>query len=141
MKAWIKAVSMVFALPLVVVLISADKPGPGPAGAGASLQGAALYKVHCVQCHGQDAKGDGPMAKALKVSPPDLTHISAQNRGHFPLARVEKIIAGEGSIPGAHGTREMPVWAPIFSQILWDQDLGQVRVYNLARYIEEKQVK
>jgi hypothetical protein len=81
------------------------------------------------------------MARSLKVSPPDLTRIATRNGSHFPLARVQKIIAGEVPIPAGHGTREMPVWGPVFSQIVWDQDLGQVRVYNLARYIEEKQAK
>jgi len=35
----------------------------------------------------------------------------------------------------------MPVWGPIFSQIVWDQDLGQIRVYNLAKYLEKMQGK
>ena len=35
----------------------------------------------------------------------------------------------------------MPVWGPIFSQIAWDQDLGQIRVYNLAKYLEKIQAK
>ncbi len=35
----------------------------------------------------------------------------------------------------------MPVWGPIFSQFAWDQDLGKIRVYNLAKRIEEMQVK
>ena len=105
------------------------------------IQGASLYQAHCAVCHGQDAKGGGPMAQSLKTSPPDLTRIASRNRAHFPLARVQKIIAGEIPIPAGHGTREMPVWGPVFSQIVWDQDLGQIRVYNLARYIEQKQVK
>ena len=81
------------------------------------------------------------MAKSLKVSPPDLTHIALRNHSHFPLTRVQKVISGEVPVPAGHGTREMPVWGPVFSQIVWDQDLGQIRVYNLARYIEEKQAK
>ena len=108
---------------------------------GERIQGASLYQAHCAVCHGRDAKGGGPMATSLKVSPPDLTRIAARNGAHFPLARVQKIIAGEIPIPAGHGTREMPVWGPVFSQIVWDQDLGQIRVYNLARYIEQKQVK
>jgi len=108
---------------------------------GERIQGASLYQAHCAVCHGRDAKGGGPMATSLKVSPPDLTRIAARNGAHFPLARVQKIIAGEVPIPAGHGTQEMPVWGPVFSQIVWDQDLGQIRVYNLAKYIEEKQAK
>jgi hypothetical protein len=40
-----------------------------------------------------------------------------------------------------HRTREMPVWGPIFSQVDRDQDLGRVRIDNLARYLESLQTK
>ncbi|HLM99008.1 MAG TPA: cytochrome c [Bryobacteraceae bacterium] len=106
-----------------------------------SIQGPALYAAYCAVCHGKDGKGDGPMAKALKVAPPDLTHLAAHNGGKFPVGRVQKIIGSKEPIPAGHGTREMPVWGPIFSQIAWDQDLGQIRVYNLAQYLEKMQVK
>jgi hypothetical protein len=33
----------------------------------------------------------------------------------------------------------MPVWEPIFSQVGQDQDLGRVRIDNLARYLENLQ--
>jgi mono/diheme cytochrome c family protein len=106
-----------------------------------SIQGPALYKAYCAVCHGSDGKNGGPMAQSLKVRPPDLTRISARNGGNFPLARIERVISGEELLPAGHGTREMPVWGPIFSQIAWDQDLGRVRVDNLARYIKAMQVK
>jgi mono/diheme cytochrome c family protein len=106
-----------------------------------SIQGPALYATYCAVCHGEGGKGDGPMAKSLKTSPPDLTRLAARNRGKFPMERVQKIIASKEQVPAGHGTREMPVWGPIFSQIVWDQDLGQIRVYNLAKYIEKIQAK
>ena len=106
-----------------------------------SIQGPALYKAYCAVCHGATLKGDGPMAKLIKDPTPDLTRLATHNGGKFPRMEVEKIIYGEEVRPG-HGTREMPVWGPIFSQIGWeDRDLGRVRVDNLARYIEEMQVK
>jgi mono/diheme cytochrome c family protein len=104
-----------------------------------SLQGPELYRAYCASCHGRDAKGGGPAAAALKTSPPDLTLISRRNRGAFPLTKVQSIISGEEIGTAAHGSREMPIWGPIFSQIAWDQDLGRVRVYNLAKYIESLQ--
>ena len=63
-----------------------------------------------------------------------------QCRATFPLARISRIISGEEQVPGGHGTREMPVWGPIFSHVDSDQDLGRVRIDNLARYLRELQV-
>ena len=106
-----------------------------------SIQGPNLYKAYCAVCHGPNAKGAGPMAMYLKTAPSDLTSITARNNGMFPLAKVRRIIAGEEPLTAGHGTRQMPVWGPIFSQIAWDQDLGRVRVDNLARYLESLQAK
>src|ERR1700719_2317918 len=60
-----------------------------------SIQGRQLYKPYCATCHGADARGNGPMAKSLKVTPADLTHISARNGGTFPLMRIERVVLGE----------------------------------------------
>jgi len=128
----------------VCVLICADRPGTEPAPTAKvieSLQGPALFQAYCAVCHGKEGKGGGPMAMALKANPPDLTRMAARNRGKFPLARVQKIILSGEEIPAGHGTREMPVWGPVFSQITWDEDLGRMRVYNLAKYIESLQRK
>jgi mono/diheme cytochrome c family protein len=106
-----------------------------------SIQGDHLYKAYCASCHGSDAKGNGPMAVWLKVQPPDLTRIAARNGGKFPLDRVDRIISGEEALPSGHGTRAMPVWGPVFSQVTRDQDLGRVRIDNLARYLSDIQAK
>lgn len=104
-----------------------------------SMDGDALYRAWCATCHGADGKGVGPMTKWLTITSPDLTRISARNGGKFPLVRVQKIIAGEGDATRGHGTREMPVWGPIFSQVGRDQDLRLMRVYSLAKYLESIQ--
>ncbi|MGA7413683.1 MAG: cytochrome c [Bryobacteraceae bacterium] len=103
--------------------------------------GPQLYVAYCAVCHGKDARGNGPMVKQLKPRVPDLTTISKRNGGKFPLEKVQAIIAGTASGDSAHGTREMPIWGPVFSQIEWEQDLGKVRINNLARYLESLQVK
>jgi len=105
----------------------------------ASLEGPELYKAYCAVCHGTDLKGGGPMAKSLMAKVPDLTVISMHNGGKFPSVRVQRIISGEETLTTGHGSREMPIWGPVFSQIAWDQDLGRVRVYNLAQFIEQNQ--
>jgi mono/diheme cytochrome c family protein len=106
-----------------------------------SIQGPALYKAYCAVCHGADAKGSQPGTVSLKVKAPDLTRLAARNGGSFSLAHMRGIISGEEMLPHGHGSREMPVWGPILSQVDRDQDLGRVRVDNLARYIESLQVK
>lgn len=103
-----------------------------------SIQGPALYKAYCAVCHGPEAKGNGPAAATLKVPPPDLTRISARHGGTFPLMRIERIISGEEELRG-HGS--MPAWGPVFSQVDRDQDLGRVRIDNLARYLRGIQGK
>jgi mono/diheme cytochrome c family protein len=105
----------------------------------ASIRGDNLYKTYCASCHGDDAKGSGPMSAWLKVQPPDLTRIAARNGGTFPLMRMDRIISGEEALPSGHGTRAMPIWGPVFSQVGRDQDLGRVRIDNLARYLRDIQ--
>ena len=57
----------------------------------------------------------------------------------FPLARVQKIISGQEQPSSGHGSREMPVWGPIFSQVTRDVDLGRVTIDNLTRYLRDIQ--
>ena len=106
-----------------------------------SLDGKSLFQAYCASCHGIGGTGDGPAAAALKRTPPDLTRIRERNGGNFPAAKIENVISGEEIVTPAHGSREMPIWGPIFGQIAWDQDLGKVRIYNLTRYIESLQKK
>lgn len=100
-----------------------------------SVEGPALYKAYCAVCHGIDGRGRGPLAASLKTPPSDLTRI-ARSSGGFPSARIERIISGEEPAAAGHGPRDMPVWGPVFSQIAWDQDLGRIRIHNLAKYLE-----
>jgi mono/diheme cytochrome c family protein len=106
-----------------------------------SVRGDNLYKVYCSTCHGDDAKGNGPMAMWLKVHPADLTRIAARNGGKFPLERIDRIISGDEALPSGHGLRGMPVWGPVFSQVTRDEDLGRVRIDNLARYLRDLQTR
>ena len=103
-----------------------------------SLEGVDLYKAYCASCHGSSGKGNGPAAPALKATVPDLTAIARTNGGVFPEARVRRIIIGEGMI-ASHGSREMPVWGPIFHEIEEDVDRGNVRLENLVKYLESIQ--
>lgn len=105
-----------------------------------SLDGAELFKAYCATCHGLSGKGDGPVASLLDTSPSDLTVIAKHNGGVFPATRVRAIIAGDQLVK-AHGTREMPIWGPIFHQVERDQDFGNVRLQNVTSYVESIQQK
>jgi mono/diheme cytochrome c family protein len=103
-----------------------------------SVAGPDLFRAYCASCHGSDAKGHGPAADALKVKVPDLTALSRNHKGQFPEAFVRKTIMGDAAMP-AHGSREMPVWGPIFHQVEEDVDRGNVRLENLVRYLDSIQ--
>jgi mono/diheme cytochrome c family protein len=105
-----------------------------------SLKGPDLFRAYCAPCHGQDAKGDGPAAAALNSKVPDLTTIAQRNGGAFPEAKVRNIIAGDETMV-AHGSREMPIWGPIFHQIEADRDYGNIRMKNLIDYLKSIQQK
>ena len=134
---------VVGALVLVSCVALAQKRAEVPEDARLieSIQGPDLFRAYCASCHGPDATGRGPAAASLKSVPADLTKISTRNGGTFPFVKVQQIIAGQAPVMVSHGNREMPVWGPIFSQVTRDQDLGAVRVYNLAKYLESIQKK
>ena len=105
-----------------------------------SIKGPDLYRAHCAPCHGSDGKGNGPMVAVLKIKVPDLTVLAKNNAGQFPAANVRKMITGQDVLL-SHGSREMPIWGPIFHQIEDDKDFGNVRVENLVKYLQSIQQK
>ena len=56
--------------------------------------GKALFMENCAVCHGENAKGDGPLAREMAKPPKDLTLIELRNGGDFPRARVMSLIDG-----------------------------------------------
>jgi hypothetical protein len=102
------------------------------------LEGSELFKEYCATCHGMDATGNGPAALALRKPVPDLTRISQRNGGTFPRESVKQYISGESDIL-AHGSRDMPIWGPIFRQADRDHELGQIRLHNVTVYLESLQ--
>jgi mono/diheme cytochrome c family protein len=75
--------------------------------------GRSLYRVYCANCHGETARGDGPMTAFLKVSPTDLTRLEVD--GVFPYDDVLRYIDGRKAAR-AHGRPDMPVWGDAFVQ-------------------------
>ena len=75
-------------------------------------QGMGLYRAWCQSCHGESAKGDGPMADLMTIVPPDLTQLAAANDGVFPVFRVVRQIDGRDPML-AHGG-DMPLFGQLF---------------------------
>ena len=86
-----------------------------------SYTGVQLYNRFCASCHGDQARGDGPVAKSFKIEVPDLTRIAHRHGGVFPTEQIRKIIDGRKTLP-PHGSREMPVWG--FAFYLENQNAG-----------------
>ncbi len=82
-----------------------------------AYEGRGLYTSYCQLCHGVGGKGDGPLAKAMKTKPADLT-TTVRSRSDTILL---KIITGSGrqTITGRdrHNvvSDAMPEWKDIFS--------------------------
>ncbi|WP_136439629.1 c-type cytochrome [Pacificoceanicola onchidii] len=74
--------------------------------------GRSHYHTHCATCHGLEGRGDGPMAGVMLIKPVDLTELSAQNGGRFPLERVVMRIDGRDPLV-SHGS-PMPVFGDYF---------------------------
>ncbi len=92
--------------PLLAILLAA------PAAAQDRDLGKLAYDSVCSICHGDEGRGDGPLAPALKVQPADLTGLAAANGGVFPAEEVAAAVDGRLAIRG-HGS-PMPVWGEIF---------------------------
>jgi len=103
--------------------------------------GKTLFMQQCASCHGDDAKGAGPAALALKKQPPDLTALAKQNHGKFPYSEVSKTIDGDMEVP-AHGSKEMPTWGPLFLALTdLDTRKAELLTTNLTDYIKSLQIK
>jgi|SRR5688572_7105939 len=109
-----------------------------PAFLGDSLAGKDSFEAYCASCHGADARGGGPVARALKGTPPDLTMLARRNRDVFPRDRVKAMLTGAGRALSAHGTTEMPIWGPLFRAFEADARV-RVRIDNLINYLETLQ--
>jgi len=108
-----KLIESVLLLTLLAVSAPNVSANPPPA-----YEGRRLYVSYCQLCHGAGGKGDGPLAKAMQISPADLT-TTVRSRSDTILM---KIITGEGrqTITGRdrHNmlSDAMPEWKTIFNE-------------------------
>jgi len=106
-----------------------------------ATSGKEMYLAYCATCHGKEGKGDGPAASALKIPPADLTTLSKRNKGEFPSAHVTNLLNGSSGV-AAHGSKEMPVWGPIFMAMEHQHASAvRLRIANLTEYVKSLQQK
>lgn len=112
-----------------------------PINRTSATNGKQMYMSYCAPCHGVDAKGQGPVAHALKMQPSDLTILSKLNNGKFPDSHIVSVLGNGVSIP-SHGTADMPVWGPILGKMNQNNPQDRLlRISNLCRYLQTIQVK
>lgn len=108
-----------------------------------AVSGEEMFNSYCAACHGKDAKGNGPATPALKVPPPDLTTLAQRHGGKFPADYVTTVLRNGVEEAKAHGSKDMPIWGPLFGSIAGGVASTEVtqRIYNLSHYIESLQAK
>ena len=106
--------------------------------------GAEIYARYCATCHGADLAGNGPMAPALILQPPNLLQLNQRNDGIFPITRVVTRIDGRDPLV-SHGS-PMPVYGPFFDgdDVALKAETGQPimtsrPVVDLVAYLESVQ--
>jgi len=101
--------------------------------------GAAIYTQYCAACHGADARGNGPVKKALRKPAPDLTTLAKRHDGKFPYAYVAGVLRFAPGVP-SHGSGDMPMWGPLF-EYYYNQKSAQRRIQNLCDFLAALQEK
>jgi hypothetical protein len=73
---------------------------------------------------------------------PDLTTLARRNGGAFPSARVAALVTHGEALPSpAHGSREMPVWGPLFRALDPNDTRTGVRISNIVEFVASLQSK
>ena len=104
------------------------------------------YMKYCATCHGPSGTGTDGVASRLYTKPPtNLTTLSKENGGKFPMMEVIGIVKGDQPI-AAHGTREMPVWGQALGgdptqEGMYAKDAADAQIMTIGKYLETIQVK
>lgn len=140
-----KIIIILFLLIVAVAVVAQTAAKPQvqtvPAKPTSPSSGQEMYNSYCASCHGLTGKGDGPAAPAMKAGVPDITTLSKSHGGTYPAFHVKQTVVGDTKM-AAHGSKEMPVWGPVFARMS-QQSTGEIelRLHNLTTYIESLQGK
>lgn len=129
----VRLLSLIVLLVGILTLPILAAPDPGQVTLGKHA-----FRAYCASCHGQEARGGGPVAEYLLVAPADLTQISARHEGTFPTELVFKIIDGREKVRG-HGNSEMPIWGDAFQKGGASEEEAQKRITALVHFLESIQ--
>lgn len=116
---------------LLIISPTLSLASPPPA-----YEGRRLYVSYCQLCHGTAGKGDGPLAKAMEISPADLT-TTVRSRSDTILT---KIITGNGrqTITGRdrHNllSDAMPEWKDVFTAAQVKSLIAYLRFIGSAKH-------
>jgi cbb3-type cytochrome c oxidase subunit III len=135
--AALAAIAFAMSLPAV-----AQEPRPQGVVDQSIKTGADVYRQYCASCHGATARGDGPLADAMRRRPPNLTEFRKRNNNAFSSDLVYRIIDGREKVRG-HGGPDMPVWGDAFSRSLQTtgEDAIRARIQALVDYLESIQAR
>lgn len=125
---------------LVTALLLSAAPSWAAEQVEPRAKGELLYEIYCLNCHGASGKGDGPMARILRVKPANLRLIRSRNGGTFPTEEIHRTIDGRDTVRG-HGS-EMPLWGLAFRQSNLDTNQEQgvrASIVALTEYLESLQ--
>ncbi len=107
--------------------------------------GQAEYLSSCAMCHGEDGRGDGPLAGDLYKVPADLTRLSERNSGEFPAWLVFATIDGR-HVADQRDYRDMPIWGERFLEddaTKYGPNAGEAvtteRILQLTKYVQSLQ--
>jgi len=121
---------------MVMLLLITESAFAYSANPPPAYEGRRLYVSYCLLCHGADGKGDGPLAKAMKISPADLT-TTVRSRSDTILT---KIITGDGrqTITGRdrHNllSEAMPEWNEVFNESQVKALIAYLRFLGSAKH-------
>ena len=123
MKLYSRVLAILEGMLLSAPMVATGQVGSSPVDPQVSV-GQKYFEQYCSACHGRDGRGRGPVARALRTPPADLTRIAQRRGGQFRDAEVAAFIDGRLTVP-AHGSRDMPVWGARFSEQFGSDTIGQ----------------
>jgi len=94
---------------------AAARTNPVPYSFESIQRGKVLFGQHCISCHGEEAKGDGPEAKDLEPKPADLTIMAGE---HTAGDLAWKIANGRGPMPA------------------WQDELNENQIWDVVNFIK-----